>query len=156
MIGRKLLLAVLALCLSAGVQAGDEKHVKVVGELVVHMGLLPAEMILGHRSATDMHGGVPPGGHVYHVLIAAFDTGTGRRVGDLQEVWATVVGQGEQRPAEARTHGVRRGSGVRELLRFPGNRTLPGRRTPASARWADPDRDLRRQARARLSATGKN
>jgi len=96
MIGRKLLLAVLALCLSAGVQAADEKHVKVVGELVVHMGLLPAEMILGHRWATDMHGGVPPGGHVYHVLIAAFETGTGRRVDDLQEVWATVVGQAER------------------------------------------------------------
>jgi hypothetical protein len=114
MIGLRLLLAVLAVCLSASVQGADEKHVKVVGNLVVHMGLLPAEMILGHRSATDMHGGVPPGGHVYHVLIAVFDTGTGRRVDDLQDVWATVVGQAERsdrRKLESMTFGGEVGYG---------------------------------------------
>ena len=80
--------------------AAEESEVKVSGDLVVHLGLLPAEMILGHRFGTEMHGGVPPGVHVYHVLVAVFEVGTGRRVDDVDEISAAVTGPVEHTPRQ--------------------------------------------------------
>ena len=78
-------LGVLVLsAIAPAVHAADESQVRIVGDFVIHMGLIPGEMILGHRLAPEMHGGVPAGEHVYHVLIAVFDRKTGERVKDLR------------------------------------------------------------------------
>jgi hypothetical protein len=54
-----------------------------VGNVVIYIGLLPAEMIRGHPAEhpeATMHGGVPKGIGVYHVVIALFDVKTGERI----------------------------------------------------------------------------
>ena len=91
---RTLSAALVALAFSAiapATRAADESQVRTVGDFVIYIGLVPSEMILGHRLAPEMHGGVPAGEHVYHVLIAVFDRKTGERVKDLEEITARVA-----------------------------------------------------------------
>ncbi len=47
--------------------------------LAIYIGLLPAEMVEGHKSGS-MHGGLPTGQHRYHIAIALFDSLKGERV----------------------------------------------------------------------------
>ncbi len=47
--------------------------------LAIYIGLLPAEMVEGHKSGS-MHGGLPTGQHRYHIAIALFDSQKGERV----------------------------------------------------------------------------
>jgi hypothetical protein len=54
-----------------------------LGNVVIYIGLLPAEMIRGHPAEhpeATMHGGVPKGVGVYHVVIALFNAKTGERI----------------------------------------------------------------------------
>lgn len=56
---------------------------KTVGNVLIYMGLLPAEMVRGHPQGhpeASMHGGVPGGSGEYHVIISLFDAKTGSRV----------------------------------------------------------------------------
>src|SRR5512136_2529449 len=56
---------------------------KTVGNVVIYMGLLPAEIIRGHphdHPETTMHGGRPGGSGEYHVVIALFDAKSGARI----------------------------------------------------------------------------
>ena len=55
--------------------------------LTVNLGIVPAQA-LGGRPEEDavrqMHGGVPSGKSMYHVMVAIFDAGTGQRVTNAQ------------------------------------------------------------------------
>lgn len=78
---------VLAACALAPVRAVPSEQHQVVDHIAIYLGVLPAEMILGlhgdHIEET-MHGGVPTGGHRYHVVVALFESVSGRRVTDAQ------------------------------------------------------------------------
>lgn len=72
--------------------AADSQNHQVVDGVSVYLGVLPAEMILGHprgHPESEMHGGPPTGERRYHVVVAAFDAATGKRIADAR-VTATV------------------------------------------------------------------
>lgn len=65
---------------------------KTVGNVIIYMGLLPAEMIRGHPNQhpeATMHGGMPGGTGEYHLVIALFNARNGQRISNA-EVWARV------------------------------------------------------------------
>ena len=67
----------------AGAFAADTPTHKVVDGISIYLGVLPAEMILGHpdsHTEAEMHGGIPAGEHHYHVTVALFDAATGKRI----------------------------------------------------------------------------
>lgn len=79
--------AVFALLLSLASHASEDGQRKLVDGLSVYVGVLPAEMLLGHprgHHEREMHGGVPAGANRYHVVVALFDAASGRRVTDAQ------------------------------------------------------------------------
>lgn len=82
------LLAALALgaFLAAPVRA---EHSKNVGGHTVYLGVVPAEVVKGHEpghSERQMHGGVPNRREQYHVMVAIFESGSGKRVSDARVV----------------------------------------------------------------------
>ncbi|MBA2655321.1 MAG: hypothetical protein H0U71_09710 [Gammaproteobacteria bacterium] len=65
---------------------------KEVDGVVIYLGALPAQMILGHgkeHPESKMHGGIPTSTHRYHLLVSLFDNATGQRITDA-DVTATV------------------------------------------------------------------
>ena len=67
----------------AGAFAADTPSHKVVDGVSIYLGVLPAEMILGHpesHAEVEMHGGIPTGEHHYHVTVALFDAASGKRI----------------------------------------------------------------------------
>ncbi len=83
---RAALAGITALLLTAAF-AADSSQNQVVHGVAIYLGVLPAEMILGHpRSHTEaqMHGGVPAGQNQQHVVVALFDNATGRRITDAR------------------------------------------------------------------------
>ena len=63
--------------------AADNATHKVVHGVAIYLGVLPAEMILGHpkpHTEAEMHGGVPAGQHQQHVVVALFDQASGKRI----------------------------------------------------------------------------
>mgnify|MGYP000223944523 CR=1 FL=1 len=67
------------------------------------IGLVPAEITKGHAPTgpeAAMHGGVPTGGHPYHLIAAVFDAETGARIADAA-VTAQVSGLGLAGPEKA-------------------------------------------------------
>lgn len=80
---RVAVLSIATLLASAAFAADTATH-KVVNGVAIYLGVLPAEMILGHpkpHTEAQMHGGVPPGKHQYHVLVSLFDAASGKRIG---------------------------------------------------------------------------
>jgi len=78
-------LAVLSIAtlLATTAFAADTVTHKVVHGVAIYLGVLPAEMILGHpkpHTEAEMHGGVPAGKHQYHVLVSLFDAASGKRI----------------------------------------------------------------------------
>lgn len=89
---RVLLVNVLLLIPLAGALADDSGQHKIVNGVVIYLGVMPSEMILGHpkpHTEAEMHGGVPAGRHQRHVLVALFDNATGKRITNV-EVKANV------------------------------------------------------------------
>ncbi|MCI0363894.1 MAG: hypothetical protein L0219_08435 [Phycisphaerales bacterium] len=90
-------IAVIAmLAVNAPAAAQGVAPYKVAGGLAVYLGVLPAEMITGHtegHTEAEMHGGVPSGRHVHHVMVAIFDEASGQRITDAV-VGALVAGIG--------------------------------------------------------------
>jgi len=87
-------LAQVAILVSiAGVSfASEPGGYKVVDGTAIYFAVLPAEMIRGHPKGhpeTTMHGGVPSGKHVHHVMVALFEAKSFDRITDA-EVKATV------------------------------------------------------------------
>lgn len=79
---RGTVLGIAALLLSSAFAADTGRH-KIVNGVSIYLGVMPAEMILGHpkpHTEAEMHGGVPAGGHRYHVLVALFDNASGKRI----------------------------------------------------------------------------
>ena len=80
------LLGVVSLLLmgQSGAAIADTKgDKKIVGNVVIYMGLLPAEMIRGYPAdhpEASMHGGAPKGVGAYHVVFALFSAKTGQRI----------------------------------------------------------------------------
>jgi hypothetical protein len=76
--------------------AQESASSKRVDGLAVYLGVLPAELITGHpggHAESTMHGGLPSGRHVHHVMVAVFDEATGARITDAV-VKARVSGLG--------------------------------------------------------------
>lgn len=58
---------------------------KIVDDVQIFMGILPAEMIQGHpqdHPENSMHGGQPTASGEYHIVIAIFDATSGTRITD--------------------------------------------------------------------------
>ncbi len=63
--------------------AGGGSDSKVVGDIQIYLGLLPAEIIRDHpqdHPETSMHGGRPTASGEYHLVIAIFDMRNGARI----------------------------------------------------------------------------
>ncbi len=71
-----LLILVLAI---QPVYSANYKYNTVKNGVALYLGVLPAEMIGGHKSQS-MHGGIPAGMFKYHVAVALFDDNTGERL----------------------------------------------------------------------------
>lgn len=79
---RVAVVSIAALTASAAFAADSATH-KVVHGVAIYLGVLPAEMILGHpksHTEAEMHGGVPAGQHQQHVVVALFDQASGKRI----------------------------------------------------------------------------
>jgi hypothetical protein len=88
--------AIALLAVVAPAFAQDLTPFKIAGGLAVYLGVIPAEMIAGHpkgHAEAEMHGGVPSGRHVHHVMVAIFDAASGQRITDAV-VTASVAGLG--------------------------------------------------------------
>ena len=73
---------IAALFLTSAFAADSSQH-KVVNGVAIYLGVIPAEMILGHpkpHTEAEMHGGVPAGQHQQHVEVALFDNASGKRI----------------------------------------------------------------------------
>lgn len=85
---RVLLSAALATAVvPASVFADVHEHTKTVSGLTVYLGLVPAQIVRGHpgrHPEAQAHGGAPRGEHVYHLIVAVFDTASGARVEDAK------------------------------------------------------------------------
>jgi hypothetical protein len=91
-----LIVAAAAAGVSAPASAQDVSPYQIAGGLAVYLGVMPAELIIGHakgHAEAEMHGGAPAGPHVHHVMVAIFDDASGRRVTDAV-VTARVAGVG--------------------------------------------------------------
>lgn len=80
-------IAVTAALLLSGALADDSGQHKVVNGVAIYLGVMPAQMVLGHpkpHTEAEMHGGVPAGDHQYHVLVSLFDNATGKRITNAQ------------------------------------------------------------------------
>lgn len=76
----------LALTSFAANSVENTQH-KIVDGLSIYVGVLPAEMLLGHpkeHRESKMHGGVPAGTNRYHVVVALFDASSGKRITQAQ------------------------------------------------------------------------
>jgi len=81
-------LVALALAVSIAVPAHAENSQTVDGH-TVYLGVVPAELVKGHEPGhpeREMHGGAPARRGRQHVMIAIFETGTGKRVTDARVV----------------------------------------------------------------------
>ncbi|MHB1216393.1 MAG: hypothetical protein ACYCY9_15555 [Thiobacillus sp.] len=81
-------LALLVMLLtSMPLHAVESSQHQVVDGIAVYLGILPAEILLGHQvdsAGREMHGSVPPGNYRYHVVVAIFDANTGLRISNAQ------------------------------------------------------------------------
>lgn len=70
--------------LTASSRTANESY-KIVDGLAVYLGGLPAAMIQGHSAdhpEVAMHGGIPRGPHIFHIMVALFDAKSGDRIED--------------------------------------------------------------------------
>lgn len=79
-LGAALLMVVSMIALASAGTSGDSK---VVGNVLIYVGVLPAPIVRGHpatHSEASMHGGVPSRSDQYHVVIALFDAKSYQRI----------------------------------------------------------------------------
>ena len=78
------ILLALSLLIGSAVRArADETGYRVVDNVLIYLGVIPAAMVRGHPAGHPeslMHGGVPAGADEYHVLIALFNAKTYDRI----------------------------------------------------------------------------
>jgi hypothetical protein len=82
------ILLALSLLIGSAVRArADETGYRVVDNVLIYLGVIPAAMIRGHPAGHPeslMHGGVPAGADEYHVLIALFNAKTYERISEAK------------------------------------------------------------------------
>ena len=82
------LLAWIALALVPSVaQAHVGDQTQSAAGLNVNLGIVPAETLRGRPeedAVRQIHGGLPSGRSMYHVMVAIFDAKTGRRITEAQ------------------------------------------------------------------------
>ncbi|VAX04532.1 hypothetical protein MNBD_GAMMA20-2390 [hydrothermal vent metagenome] len=78
------------------VMADDSKRHLQINGMSVYLGVIPAQITQEHPA---MHGGSASGEHRYHVLVALFDSRSGKRITDAR-VKAAVFPLGLARPAK--------------------------------------------------------
>ena len=79
--------ALLLALTSLAAHAVENNQHKIVDGVSIYIGVLPAEMLLGHpkgHEEREMHGGVPAGTNRYHVVVALFDAVSGKRITNAQ------------------------------------------------------------------------
>lgn len=84
------LIVLAAIAVAAG--AGAAEYYKTAEGLAVYLGVLPAELVLGHspeHPESRMHEGKSTGRGQHHIVVAVFDAKTGQRVTNA-EVTARV------------------------------------------------------------------
>ncbi|MCK9394066.1 MAG: hypothetical protein M0Q44_00545 [Methylobacter sp.] len=67
--------------------AGSEDQRKVVDGVEIYLGVLPVEMDRGYpkeHAESSMHSGLASDVEQYHVLIALFDSNTGKHITELK------------------------------------------------------------------------
>jgi hypothetical protein len=87
-----LALAVVLLLFSTAAGAADSSGYQVIDGLAIYYAVIPAEIVRGHPKGHPeavMHGGVPKGKHVHHIMVALFDSTGQERITDAQ-VTATI------------------------------------------------------------------
>ncbi len=120
-----LFLAAFLVNVSAAVAADSERHQRVDG-MDVYLGVMPSQMIMKHPrmhgivglpqdqqltlpDQPHIQGMVPASTHRYHVLVALFDSASGKRITDAK-VAATVQAPGltakEQKLEPMHTEGA--------------------------------------------------
>ncbi len=65
--------------------AGHLERSQVVDGMVVYLGIMPAEVMRQHPDRYpehQMHGGIPSGKDMYHLLVTLFDRASGERITD--------------------------------------------------------------------------
>ncbi len=83
------IIAFLVTASAAAAAADSERHQRVDG-MDVYLGVMPSQMTMDHPGMHSMERGMS---HRYHVLVALFDSGTGKRITDAT-VKATVSALG--------------------------------------------------------------
>lgn len=107
-----------------GTAAASEPY-KVVGDLAVYLGVIPAPVVRGHsprHPEGKMHGGASQQANEYHITIALFERDSGKRVEDA-EVWATVSGLGHVGTTRLRLEPM----SIAETVTYGGYVTMSGK-----------------------------
>lgn len=97
--------AVLALIVLApgAAGAGNDQRSQVVGDMNVYLGVMSADAIRAQPAVhveEQMHGAIPKGRHIYHVLVSLYDRASGERIEDAA-VTARVTPLGLGGPARS-------------------------------------------------------
>lgn len=79
------------------------EHSKVADGIAMYLGVMPSEIIRGQPQGEEagMHGGMPAGGQYHHVVVALFDSKSGKRITGA-EVKAKVEQPGHLQFSEKR------------------------------------------------------
>lgn len=99
-------LAVLLLTTSVVSGRAEETNSRVVGNVRIYLGIIPAAIVARTHPATHtegaMHGGVRSSADEYHVLIALFNESSGERIWNatVRARVAEVGLSGEEKPLE--------------------------------------------------------
>ena len=86
-------LALLLLAYNSILGRAEEPGYRVVDNVLIYLGVVPAPMILKEYPKGDeerlMHGGVPSEQGHYHIMIALFDVKTSERISNAQVTAST-------------------------------------------------------------------
>lgn len=80
-------LAAMLLTLAGESAAADSAQYKITDGIAIYLGVIPAEIVRGHPKQHPegaMHGGAPSGERDHHVMIAVFDSATGKRIANAK------------------------------------------------------------------------
>ena len=128
-VGRRALFAGLCgvmLTAAGRVMAADlERVFQRADGIVVYFAAIPAVFVLGHPSehtGRHMHGGAPDGSYVHYLMVALFNSDTGRRVTNA-DATAVVQGGPQQSQARIKLEPMKIG----EAQAYAGFATLPSR-----------------------------
>jgi hypothetical protein len=103
-VARRALFAALSglLLAAAGRAVAADEVFQRAGGLVVYFAVVPAAFVLGHpaeHTGRGMHGSTPDGPYIHHLMVALFDSATGRRITNAD---VTALVRGGPPPSEAR------------------------------------------------------